>query len=167
MSGAQVLPLSQGLFTCLSAIDLREASKHKWSAAKKEGNTYAVTAVRLPDGRWGSLYLHQLVGERLGIEGPVDHRDNNGLNNVRGNLRPGPEHLNAANKRKRSGCSSYYKGVSWNNRLEKWHSYITVNYKRRHLGYFDDEVQAAKAYDAAALAQWGSYARVNFGEVRC
>jgi hypothetical protein len=60
--------------------------------------------------------------------------------------------------------SSIYKGVYWNEREGKWVSQIRINDIQRRLGYFDDERDAALAYDEAAREVWGAEARVNFPE---
>lgn len=70
-------------------------------------------------------------------------------------------------RRRDAGTHTSYKGVS---RVRKgtrrrWYAQITVAGQRRRLGYFDDDEQAARAYDAAALAAWGKYARLNFPDV--
>lgn len=66
--------------------------------------------------------------------------------------------------RKRKGCSSQYKGVYWNKYAAKWRSLIARDGKRYHLGYFDDETDAARAYDAAAQEWLGELAYLNFPE---
>lgn len=48
-----------------------------------------------------------------------------------------------------------------NRRLQKWHAYITVNGERQHLGFFRDEVAAARSYDAAAISAFGEHALTN------
>lgn len=63
------------------------------------------------------------------------------------------------NRRKTMG-SSKFKGVS--HHKKKWRATITYNYKNLHLGTFDDQIDAAKAYDTAALKYFGQYAFLNF-----
>jgi hypothetical protein len=58
--------------------------------------------------------------------------------------------------------TSTYRGVSWNKRDNKWAAYIRSNGKNRSLGYFEDEEEAARAYDRAARAQHGEKALLNF-----
>lgn len=96
-----------------------------------------------------------------------DHRDVNPYNCQRDNLRVCTVSQNNANKRKRKGTSSKYKGVCWvkifnGKPYNKWNAYLYKNGKRYHLGFFDDEVLAAIAYDDAALIHHGEFARLNF-----
>lgn len=70
-----------------------------------------------------------------------------------------------ANKRKYvNGITSQYKGVDWHKRDDKWRARIKVGGKRKYLGLFENEIDAAKAYDAAALKHFGEYANPNFKE---
>ena len=50
----------------------------------------------------------------------------------------------------------------WEPEREKWRAKITIFGVRRHIGRFDDEVEAAQAYDEAALENFGEFARLNF-----
>ena len=92
----------------------------------------------------------------------VDHQDRSGLNNQRSNLRPATASQNGANRRPMPNRTSPYKGVGWNGRAGIWRARIRFQGDLRHLGYFTDEVAAAKAYDAAARELFGAYARLNF-----
>jgi hypothetical protein len=58
--------------------------------------------------------------------------------------------------------SSQYRGVYWNKRENTWKVQIRYDGKRHHLGYFEDEDEAARAYDQAARAQHGEKAQLNF-----
>jgi hypothetical protein len=86
------------------------------------------------DGR--RIYMHRLIAGEPGLE--------------------------LANQRPQLGRSSRFKGVSWYRRRNRWEASIKVHGRKRRIGYFDDEVAAARAYDAAAIAEWGEYARPNF-----
>jgi hypothetical protein len=159
------IPLSQGLFALIDSKYLDDLLLYSWYALR-DGNTYYAKA-----WTWGSdgckklLSLHKVIWELHGKpEGPVDHKNSDGLDCRVRNLRPGPVKLNAANKRKQAGASSKYKGVSWNKRWSKWHAQICVAGQRSHLGVFAKESQAARAYDKAASAAWGEYAKLNFPE---
>jgi hypothetical protein len=132
---------------------------HSWHvtcAPNVENLFYARTDVRKPDGGWTGLRMHALLVGR-----GVDHRDGNGLNNQRANLRQATRSQNGGNQRRLPKGSSQYKGVSWRKDKEKWSAQVTVDGQRRFLGYFDDEKIAAQAYNQAALAAWGEFAFLN------
>lgn len=87
----------------------------------------------------------------------VDHRNGDGLDNRRANLRPATAAQNAANQQLSIANTTGYKGVSLyrNGRFR-------ASIQRRHLGYFDTAADAARAYDAAALDLFGDFAHLNF-----
>lgn len=58
--------------------------------------------------------------------------------------------------------TSRYLGVSWEKYSRRWQGHITANGRQQNLGYFDDEVTAAKAYDEAARKAFGEFATLNF-----
>ncbi len=90
----------------------------------------------------------------------VDHKNSNGLDCRRRNLRPATESQNMGNRRKQSS-SSKFKGVTWNKRLSKWIAQIGQPGSRKHLGCFSEEREAAQRYNQAAKEKWGEFARLN------
>ena len=109
-------------------------------------------------GRKTTIRMHAL----LTAWPQTDHADHDGLNNQRSNLREATGSQNLANQRKfRRECSSRFKGVYWHKQIQKWSAYINVDHRRRQLGCFANEEDAARAYDAAALTAWGEFAYLN------
>lgn len=105
----------------------------------------------------GAAFLQVKLGWK------TDHKNRDRGDNKLSNLRPATNSQNGANAIGRSGTSAY-KGVSWFRLRSKWRVVICVNGRQRHVGYFDNEVAAAKAYDTAALRYFGAYAKCNFEE---
>ena len=91
----------------------------------------------------------------------VDHINHQTLDNQRANLRVCTRSQNMMNMRKRPGCSSRFKGVCWNKANDNWIAYIMVNYCQKTIGYFDDEVDAARAYNAEARIKFREFALLN------
>ena len=119
---------------------------------------YAVAAYTVA-GRMRIMYMHKLI-----TGWPrTDHKNHNGLDNRRENLRPATHTQNQQNTRPRVIVgTSRYKGVCWSKRERKWRAVIKFAGVQRHLGYFADEEDAARAYDAAARKYHGEFACLNF-----
>lgn len=148
-----LIPLANGKgHAIIDEADLPLVDGHGWCLAIRRKNSYAVAAI---ESRL--VYMHYLISGVLG----VDHKNGNGLDNRRCNLREATTSQNEANSGPRGGSSSF-KGVYWNRNAKKWHAQVKLNYHRRHLGYFDDEAEAAQAYDVAAREAWGEFAHLNF-----
>ena len=96
----------------------------------------------------------------------TDHVNGNGLDNRRVNLRPATRSQNGGNRRKAVATGSRFKGVTpYIGHPGRWLAYITLNKSKRHLGIFDDEAVAGRAYDDAARSLFGEFAALNFPEV--
>ena len=91
-----------------------------------------------------------------------DHINHDGLDNRRANIRNCTLKQNNANSRSAKNASSKYKGVSWNKLRKKWAAYIKKDYKQLYLGLFENEIEAAKAYDRKAAELFGKFAKLNF-----
>ena len=88
----------------------------------------------------------------------VDHKNGNGLDNRRINLRLATRRQNSQNSRKRGNTSSKFKGVSFHKQSGKWRSRIIINGTECFLGLFDSEESAAQMYRSVALEVFGEFA---------
>ena len=91
----------------------------------------------------------------------VDHKDGNGLNNQKSNLRLATTSQNLANGRARDNFTSKYKGVHWDRFNNKWRVQVQTKDRIVRLGRFGNEVFAALAYNDAAVRLQGEFARIN------
>lgn len=138
----------------------------KWRAcrAKRKQTPNAFYAIRTtPRPNRKCIAMHREVLRLSGfLDFPqCDHIDSNGLNNQRSNLRPATASQNRWNMRKREGRTSKYKGVYWHKKTRKWMARIGHLYKHKYLGNFTNEIDAAKAYDSAAIKLFGEFAFLN------
>ncbi len=160
------IKLTQGKFAIVDDIDYEKLSRFMWQAAKKKYKkvVYGFTvqrSCRCPFNQKRTIFMHrQIMSCPRGKV--VDHIDHNPLNNQRTNLRICSKGKNNLNKLPYAKGSSKYKGVSWHYPLRKWRSQIQLNNQRHSLGYFIDEIKAAKIYDIAAKKLFGEFAHLNF-----
>ena len=144
------------------AADAEAIESRTWSviADGSAGLFYAASNAKNSDGERMRLRMHSLLMGRSG----VDHINRNGLDNRRSNLRFASPSQNSANRAGRPDGSSQYKGVHWHRGMRKWAASMKAVDRQRHLGYFTDEAEAARVYDAAAREAFGEYAYLNFPE---
>jgi hypothetical protein len=138
---------------------------YNWHLSRRDGHGYAFRIEGAGRGRRRSVVHMSRAIMGLSPDDPreVDHKNRDPLDNRRENLRIGSHQNNVVNRTKSQGKSSRYRGVSWSPREKKWRAYIVIDNRQRHLGYFDPdcEIDAARAYDQAALAAWGEWANPN------
>jgi hypothetical protein len=165
------ISLTRELFALVDDADFDWISQWKWYAAKNHNTWYAERSQRTRAADGSFVFVHFLMhrvilGVASGVK--VDHEDRYGLNNQRGNLRPATTSQNAMNRVRRRGGSSRFKGVTWRPRQRQWEAAIRCGSvgeggsERRYLGLFRNEEDAARAYDTAAAASFGEFARLNF-----
>ena len=150
------IPLSQRKVAIIDDEDYALVSQYNWYTRKTKHNFYATCHV-YKNGKRTTIAMHQLL---CPSDDFVDHKNGNGLDNRRQNLRACTKHQNDMNRHYTHG-SSKYKGVSWNKRDNKWQATIKYENKGRFLGYYISEQEAALAYNEAALKYFGEFARLN------
>jgi hypothetical protein len=145
----------------VSPHDFERINQHKWQVTNNHNCTsYAIRTI-WAGGRKRLVMHREIMNPPPGFV--VDHGDGNGLNNTRENLSIVTAAENSYNRRKMTRQStSKYKGVTRDKRHKNYRAQITYKGIPIHLGSFDNEIDAAKAYDDAAKELYREYAKLNF-----
>lgn len=152
--------LTQNKVALVDDSDYEPLNAVKWYAIfLNRERWYARRKLPRDGGPAKTLDMHRVLIPNVS---EVDHKNGDGLDNRRDNLRAATRAQNMANSRKRSGGSSQFKGVSWGKRDSIWQAKITKAGKCFYLGNFVLEKDAAMAYDAAAREYFGEFANINF-----
>jgi len=160
------------IYAIVDDEDFEELSKYSWflkTDKKWEHNRYAIRfEVFMIDGKrkTKSFRMHrEILNVPIGIL--VDHRNGNGLDNRRKNIRSCNFSENSQSCRShRRNKTSKYKGVYWKKRDQKWMVRVSFKGKNIYLGLFDSEREAARIHDAGAKLSYGDFAILNFnGEI--
>ena len=136
--------------------DYEYLNQWKWYALRG-GNTFHVVRNNGSRHPQGKIWMHRVILKPL-PNMTIDHIDHNGLNNQKSNLRVCTKAQNLCNIKPRGKLK--YLGVSMC--YGKYRAQIRHNNKVRHLGMFDTEIEAAQAYDRAALELHGEFTNLNF-----
>jgi len=159
------ISLTRGKLAIVDPVDYYCLCGDKWFATKNGSTFYAKRHTRKRDrSKISSVFMHRII-----MNAPdhlvVDHINYNGLDNRRANLRLATRRQNSIHViRTMNPGSSKYKGVSWRTEKKRWHAQITTHGKTIRLGYFKDEIEAARVYDEAAKIHHGEFAALNFPE---
>lgn len=154
------IPLTKGYVASVDDADAEYLGQYKWYARVSPGVLCAARYVKSEGGEEGQhVLMHRLL-----LDAPkdleVDHINRNSLDNRRCNLRLATRSQNEANKPPKR--DRRFKGVYWRKDNHLWRALIRVHGRLYSLGQFTTEIDAARAYDAAAVEAFGEFAFLNF-----
>lgn len=153
---AKEITLTQGAVAIVDDDDYDRLMQYSWCL---NAQGYAVRGYQ-QNGVKHQVRMHRAVIGDVCAGFEVDHINGNRLDNRRSNLRIATRAQNAAN-RSTTSHSSTYRGVRKAKGRKVWTARICVNQKYIHLGQYKTEIDAAKAYNDAAIKYFGDYARLN------
>jgi hypothetical protein len=159
----RLIPLTKNQNAIVDADDYEWLNQFNWCAYHTRNKWYAVRRQAKM-----TIPMHREILNNC--QGEIDHKDGNGLNNTKSNLRICTHAQNQANQRLQRG--RIFKGICYTpitrcgkyvgRRTKPWLAVIKLNQKQKHLGYFATQEEAARAYDKAAKELFGEFARTNF-----
>ncbi len=154
----KLIPLTLGLFSKVDTEDYERLKCYNWQATGIENYYYGIRKV----SKGKHIKIHREIMGVLDRKLYVDHINGDTLDNRKENLRVCTPEQNQFNRKKQKGnYTSIYKGVIWNKINLNWNARISCKGKRIHLGVFDNEKGAAKAYNEAAIKYFGEFAKLN------
>ena len=155
-SNVRYIPLTQGKVAIVDKEDYPALIRYKWHAVKSSQTFYVRSRV---NNR--SMLMHRFIMNPP-EEMFVDHIDHNGLNNRKSNLRICTKEQNARNRQPNKRKKGKYKGVHFDKARKKFKAYIKCQDRSLSIGYYKEEINAAKAYDKKAKQLFKEYAYLNF-----
>ncbi len=156
------IKLTHGYVAIVDDEDYEKLNKHKWHVNKYGDKYYASRTERVGLNKRKHIKMHRQI---LGISDSkmfCDHRNGNGLDNRRENLRQCTQAENTMNKRIAKNNTTGFKGVGLNKKTGKFKASIRLKRKLYHIGTYDTAIDAAMAYDNLAIKMYGEFACLNF-----
>jgi len=156
------IPLTKSQFAKVDPEDYIWLSQFRWFCQVGAGRCYAARNTPATSGvRQKQIMMHRVLADTP-AHLVCDHINHDGLDNRKQNLRNCTRQQNNFNTRPRANGTSRFKGVYWYKRTRKYNAVIHKSGKRKSLGFFTSEIEAAKAYDIAAKEYYGEFANLNF-----
>jgi hypothetical protein len=153
------VPLTRGFIATIDANDASLLSDKNWCAKQDKNNVYAISK-HVCNGVEHTIYMHRVLMDAKSGE-QVDHKNGNGLDNRRENLRIATHAQNMRNQGVRINNSTGFKGVSFLKESGKWRARIHSNGKKIELGSYSTPEAAADAYKKASEQLHGEFSRTH------
>lgn len=151
--------LTKGYTAVIDAADAPLVGAWNWCAMVKNHTVYARRPGAMDaNGNRQTIMMHRVIMNPHD-DLQIDHRDGNGLNNRRTNMRVSTNSQNQHNQRTRDDNTSGFKCVNWHKHTGKWQARIMLNGKRHHLGVHATPEAAHKAYCDASTRMHGEFGR--------
>ena len=150
------IPLTQGKFALVDDGDFEWLNQWKWCYDR-----YAVRSIQKSKNQRMLWFMHwSIIGKPpKGLE--TDHINGDKLDNRKNNLRIVTRSQNMMNKKRQKNNTSGFKGVSRSKEKKKWYARICYQGKEYFIGSFNNEKEAAKAYNIKAKEYFGTFALFN------
>jgi hypothetical protein len=133
--------------------------QYNWHCSRGRKQRYAYAIIGKENIRMHRFILGASAG-RI-----TDHKNMDGLDNRRDNLRNATPGQNAANNGPFRHNTSGYRGVTYDRFRNKWRAEIRIDGRDKHLGRFGTKEEAAMAYDRRAKLVWGEFAKLNLPDL--
>ncbi len=155
------IKLTQNKYALVDNSDFESLNQHKWFTKKNGKNFYAQRNGSIKSGiKRKIIGMHQqILGEIKGKE--IDHKDCNGLNNQRKNLRHSTKIENQRNVKRRVDNTSGLKGISWDRSRKRWFVSVTLNKIQINLGRFIKLLDAKRRYRLFIKNTFGEFGRIK------
>lgn len=152
----KLIPITRGKFMKVDDEDFEFATKYKYQFTT---HGYAIRSKHLysknkKEKKIACFFHRELLNAPKGMQ--VDHINHDKLDNRKCNLRICTRSQNNMNRKNEDT-----KGISWYKNRKLWVSYIKLNGKRFHLGYFKNKIDALKAYNKKSKELFGEFAYLN------
>lgn len=153
------LTLQDGSEVYFDDEDLALVTNYNWYAhTDASGKKYAYANQYQGNYKNAIVKMHRLI---MDTDEGLDHKNRNGLDNRRENLRIASKSQNGCNRGPQRNNTSGFKGVTFHKKSGKWMARITIEGKTHYLGLFLSKEGAAIAYDDAAKRYHGEFAWIN------
>ena len=155
------IQLTQGKVALVDDEDYDYLMKWKWHAVKYSNNFYAARTQKICEGKKTAILMHRVIINNKNTKMHTDHINGNGLDNRKINLRICTHSQNLMNRGASINNKIRYKGVSYIEKINKFRVQIMVNKKNTTIGYYINPIDAARAYNEAAIKFHQEFANLN------
>jgi HNH endonuclease len=155
------IPMTRGFTAIVDEADAGRVLCHSWRASPKGPAIYAISSFRENPRGKRTVYLHRFILS-ASIGTVVDHKDHDGLNNRRNNLRFATTPQNGANQRPTFHNKHGYKGVTFKADRQKYYGYVRALGRLFYSRPCGCPLEAALARDVLAIKHHGDFVSLNF-----